>query len=169
MRRFVLPLALLLISGGVGWWLSSRNDERRGVVERVTKDTLRYDSIRPIEVQAIAPDECDNLELSSDPAIDSLYTFRDTVRGRWSAEVSGSNVALRSLVLVDEVEHRTIYEPPQWEVSLRGGVTPYSTWVGVGVTHNWERVSLSVEGGYDPLNGSPYVGVSASIPLWRKR
>lgn len=161
LKNFALSLALLLLCGGAGWYLARRHgregqpQQRVERVERVVVDTLRYEDPAPLSVVA--------------EGSDSLYTFCDTLAGRWSAEVSGSNVELRSLVILEEVEHRTTYQPSQWEVSLKGGVDPYSTWVGVGVTRNYGGVSVSFDGGYNAKTETPYVGVSAAIPLWRKR
>lgn len=124
----------------------------------VIHDTLRY---QDIEAQSIE-------ELTGG---DSLYTFRDTISGRWSAEVEGNNVAIRSLVLIDrEAQHHTVeYKRAEWEVALRGGVSSHSVWGGIGVTRNIGSLSTSLDVGYDRINDGAYIGLSASYLLWSDR
>ncbi len=151
-ERALLLVLLLLVGLGVGF---VARDYRQSMVMRSERqeyfvDTLRYSEVTPVEVD------------------DSLYRFRDTVEGRWSAEVTGSNVALRSLVLLDPREVRREYRRPEWDVALKGGVAPKSCWAGVGVSRSFGRMTLSLDGGYDAWRETPYVGLSASYSIWRE-
>ncbi len=119
-------------------------------------DTLRYEGLAP---ERVAPNELGQ---------DSLYTFRDTTEGRWCAEVEGSNVSLRSLVILDPQDVRREFVRPEWEVSLKSGVAAGSLWSGVGVSRNYGRLKLSLDGGYDAWQGTPYVGASVAYTLWQE-
>lgn len=127
------------------------------VVEVV--DTLIYNSVEPISVTP--PSDLDSLP---------IYHFSDTVDGRWSAEVAGHGVELRSLVLRESYESRrtTSYSAPAWEVTARGGLSPYSSWVGLGVERNIGRLQLSLGAGYDPFRSAPHVEGSVGFVLWRE-
>lgn len=116
-------------------------------------DTLIYNSVEPDSITA--PSAIDSLP---------LYHFSDSVDGRWSADVVGRDVELRSLVLRDSYR----VKPPSWEVALRGEVSPYGSWVGVGVERNVGRLRLSLGGGYDPFRSTPYVEAGVGVVLWRE-
>lgn len=165
MELNIKTLLLIAILGVVmAWFVPSRCTRQRGTMStssvEVIFDTMAYENIDPVEVTYIP----------SLPETDSLYTFRDTVDGRWSAEVTGHNVNLRSFVMVDrqETQYSTTYEPPAWEVSLKAAINPYTQWVGVGVSRSFGRMTLSLDGGYDYWAKTPYVGVEASVAIWRE-
>lgn len=160
MNRLIL---ISLLVGAISIFFVVRHSRQVAPQEvTITYDTIEYRNIDPVSV---VPDT-----LSQEPEVDSLYTFRDSVDGRWSAEVAGRNVELRSLVLLDrqEVTHTTHYEKPSWEVALKAAINPYSQWVGVGVSRSFGRVTVSLDGGYDTWSKSPYVGAQASVALWRE-
>lgn len=125
----------------------------------VTIDTLLYSSVPPDSITT--PTSCDSLP---------LYHFSDTVDGRWSAQVAGCDVELRSLVLRDSYESRriTTYSPPTWEVTARGGFSDLSGWIGIGVDRNVGRLKMSLGAGYDPINQSSHVEGSVGLVLWRE-
>ncbi|MFI3305694.1 MAG: hypothetical protein R3Y68_04185 [Rikenellaceae bacterium] len=153
----LLTLVLLLVALSALTIRSCRNTSslRRERVSYIV-DSLHYDDVEPI---AVSP---------SDSGRDTLYTFRDTLQGRWSAEIEGSNVALRSMVLLDAQEIRHDFARPEWEVALKSGVAQGSLWVGLGVSRSVGSLTLSLDGGYDAWRGSPYVGASASFSIWRE-
>ncbi len=127
------------------------------VVVRV--DTLIYNGIPHDSISS--PSTCDSLP---------IYHFSDSVDGVWSAQVAGHDVELRSLVLRQSYESRYSKNntPPKWEVTVCGGVSPTSTWGGVGVERNIGRVKLSLGAGYDPFNRTPYVEGGVGLILWRE-
>lgn len=160
-------IAIIVICAGLATLLFthfiSRRYEPQAVVTTrsvVALDTLIYRNIEPVTVTYI----------ETLPEKDSLYTFRDTVEGRWSAEVTGQNVDLRSLVIVDRQEtiHTTKLQRPKWEVAIKASINPYSQWVGVGVSRSVGRLTVSLDGGYDYIVKKPYVGVEASFAIWRE-
>lgn len=110
------------------------------------------------------------MEVESCVVADSLYLFGDEQAGRWSAEIIGSNVELRSLTLNERMERVQVIkrELPKWDVALKAAITPDVQWFGVGVIRNVGRLSLSVDCGYDPWQERAVVGASASLSLWRK-
>ncbi len=138
----------------------------------VVVDTLRYCNIEPIEVvlDTLTPRLVVAESAPATLLCDSLYTFRDTLGGRWSAEVSGLNVQLRSLELHDRVEYSrvTSFVKPRWDVALKIGVAPNFQWGGVGVTRNIGRLALTLDCGYDRCYKTPFVGASAAFSLWRE-
>ncbi len=125
----------------------------------ITIDTLTYNRIEPSSVTE--PTHTDSLP---------IYHFADSTDGRWSAEVAGRDVELRSLVLLDKSEnrHTVSHSAPRWEVVAKGGVSGASSWVGLGVEHNIGRVKLSLGAGYDPLVRTPHLEGSVGISLWRE-
>ncbi len=145
MKRLAALLIILLIIGA-GVWL----------FRRPNGTTRRYENITPQYVEA-------------NDRGDSTYHFTDTLEGRWSAEVDGRDVALRSLVLRDVEPSYRRSTDHEWEVALKGGVAPQSRWVGVGVSRSVGPLRLTLDGGYDGVQQQPYVGASASLILWRDR
>ncbi len=175
-RRFITSLgyiALLVAIFYLGWRCGSSSPpdtKPSEVVERrVWIDTLRYGSIEPIRVEAVEPQPT---KPTPTAPRDSVYHFRDTLRGRWSAEVVGRGVQLKSLTLLEsrEREVRSIItrEVPKWDISLKAGLTPHAQWFGIGLERNFGRLSLGVDVGYDRWARQPYLGVAASFSLWRR-
>ncbi|MFI3258726.1 MAG: hypothetical protein R3Y16_01375 [Rikenellaceae bacterium] len=179
--RWYAPLLLLLVGGVVGGLLvwghlrvvSPPTFDRVVVdsvsVVEVVYDTVLYRHVEPIWIEPILVEPSDE-QLDPEPR-DSLYTFRDTLSGRWSAEVLGSNVKLQSLTIIDrnqttQTKIREITPLPRWEVSLKGSLTSHSQWVGVGVSRRFGRLRLTLDGGYDPWLREPQVGLTASLRLW---
>ncbi|MFI3303926.1 MAG: hypothetical protein SNF68_03435 [Rikenellaceae bacterium] len=148
-------IAILVAVIAVGTFALLHRDRNVESVE-IKTDTLRYEKVTPLSIEV------------EEGGVDSIYTFRDTLQERWSAEVSGSNVELRSLVLLDRVERQNYYTNPEWEVALKTGLSPGSLWVGVGVSRSVGRFTFSLDGGYDGWRDSPYVGGSASFKLWEE-
>ncbi len=174
----LLIVELLLLS--VGWmrveWGRGGGEVLQESVKsvEVVVDTLHYASIEPIRVTALNPREggggSPSVEVESLVVADSLYEFGDEQAGRWSAEIAGRNVELRSLTLHDVVERVQVVkrELPKWDVALKAAITPDLQWFGVGVIRNVGRLSLSLDCGYDPWRETPYLGASASLSIWRK-
>lgn len=146
MKKSILILVLTLVLGACVAYMFMARDKKQ--------ELIIYEDVAPSEVVPL-------------DGGDSLYMFRDTVEGRWSAEVSGSNVELRSLVLVDEFDHRSVGSTAEWDLSLRTGVSSAgSAWYGIGMTRRWDRFSVSIDGGYDSARDAPYMGLSASMVLF---
>lgn len=153
--------------------LLPRSAPQESVEVRV--DTLYYERIAPVSVVAaprrevVVESRVDTVRLR-----DSIYIFADTIGGQWRAEVSGQNVELRSLEILNRVERHS-YQPaaaaaqsPNWEVALKSGLSGQSMWLGVGVTRSVGRLRLSLDCGYDSWRREPYVGASAAFTLWRE-
>ncbi len=155
-------LGVALSFGALYLWHRYRAPSNKAseVVE-ISIDTLIYRGVLPDSISSLPTTKGDSLD---------IYHFSDSIDGRWSAEIAGHNVELRSLVLRESYESRTttLNTPPSWEVSAVGCISPYSRWVGVGVERNIGRFKLSLGAGYDPVGGAPHVEGSIGVVLWRE-
>ncbi len=141
------------------WHCRLRPKDRSVVTIEEVVDTLIYRDVEPINVTPA--DDIDSLP---------RYHFEDSVEGRWSADVEGHNVRLRSLVLRDSYKnhHTSTFVPPSWEVAATGGFSNNASWVGIGIERNFKHVKFSLGAGYDPLQKSPHIEGSVGVVLWRE-
>ena len=142
----------------VAKWLVRRDnsDTTTVVSHEVTLDTIQVNNVKPVSIETSHVDSL------------PIYHFRDTVDGRWSAEVRGDNVEMRSLVLVDHNTHThsQSIKRPEWEVSMLSRVGIDKQWVGLGVEHNVGAFNFSVGVGYDFIGQNPSMEAQMGIRLW---
>ncbi len=126
---------------------------------KTTLDTLEYSNIKPI---AIEQGEVDSLP---------TYYFRDTVDGRWSAEVRGRDVEVKSLVLIDQTTytHSEVSKIPEWEVSVLARTGIDRQWVGLGAERNIGAFTISVGVGYDFVSQTPSMEAQMGVRLWHSK
>ncbi|MFR9620088.1 MAG: hypothetical protein SNH63_02570 [Rikenellaceae bacterium] len=147
-------------------------------------DTIRLTSIAPTEVQPleVQPSQMQPLDMQplaetpdttsteahTPPSPLALYTFRDTVADRWSAQIVGRNVELQSLTITNPTPHHytTEYRPPRWEITAQSHISRFTQWVGLEASHNIGRMRLSAHVGYAPHLSSLTYGATVGVALW---
>ncbi len=144
---FAITIALAMAVGYL-WWRS-----------RNTPTEQQFHDIAPVLIEPLKGDST------------QLYHFRDSSDNpRWSAQVEGNNVQLRSLVLRDYTPRGGI--TPRAEVSIRGGYqyngVNSNRWVGLGVERQWGVLTLDIEAGLDPSTGAGHAAATAKVSLFRR-
>ena len=185
MKKYILFIIIFVAGAAAGMLLPRFCPFLRPQAEVVTKtDTLTVrDTIKEIRPVYVEKTRTDTMLV----AVTDTVTVSDTVYmvlgreqrhyrgGDYEAWVSGYRPALDSIYVYPETRYitkETISVASRKCSSL--ALEASSSWCGsmsltvsLEYTHEWRRWYAGASAGYDLVTGSPYVGATVGLPLWR--
>ena len=178
--RILILTAFFILGYFVRGCDDRRKEERETVTQTDTltvRDTIR--EIRPVYVEKTRTDTMLVAVTDTVTVSDTVYMVLDREQrhyrsGNYEAWVSGYRPQLDSVWVYPETRYitETIFVTPRKCNSL--ALEASSSWCGsmsltvsLEYTHEWRRWYAGASAGYDVVTGSPYVGATVGLPLWR--